>query len=584
MKRWIIQRIPADYNGLSQEFHLDPVVIRVLVNRGYDTAGKIREFLRADSDIFDESDGLPDLEKALDALKRFKEEGKKVRVIGDYDIDGVCATTILLKAFREYGIDADYVIPHRVLDGYGLNTNLIENARADGIEGIVTCDNGIFAYEAVELANSYGMQVVVTDHHEVPEQIPNAVAVVDPKREENTYPNVDICGAYVAYKVIAKLLWQDKTEEELSEREKKLKNELTMLAGFATVGDVMPLSGENRGLVKFTIAHLKEGLNPGMDALIDETGLRDKTLSSFSIGFVLGPCINATGRLDSADNALRLLTEENPETVKELAKKLHTMNEERKEITTTGVEEAVNLVEAMEKLPSVLVLCLPNVHESIVGIIAGRIKELYYRPVIVFTETEDGNLKGSGRSIEGYDMFAKLSECRDYFTKFGGHPMAAGISMKKENLDIVRDFLNAHADLSDEDLTPLIKIDADMPFAYATEQLIADLSALEPYGVKNEKPVFARKDVTIVDGKLVGSNHDVGIYTVKEESSGDRTFKLKLFRGVSEFHSYLDERYGAGTADGIYQKRPVTVKVAFYPDLNEFRGVTNVEFIMTDYQ
>lgn len=584
MKKWILKRIQADYAALSQEFELDPVVIRVLVNRGYDTSEKIREFLNVDNAQFGNSEGLPDLDKALDALKKFKEENKKIRIIGDYDIDGVCATAILLKAFREYGIEADYVIPHRVLDGYGLNTQLIENAHDEGIEAIVTCDNGISAFEAVELANSYGMEVVVTDHHEVPEIIPNASAVVDPKREENTYPNPEICGAFVAYKVVCALLWGGRKPEDLSERENALKDELTILAGFATVGDVMPLSSENRGLVKFCLEHLKDGLNPGMDALIDETGLRDKTLSSFSIGFVLGPCINATGRLDSAANALNLLMTENPTEAKKLAETLHAMNEERKEITAEGVEEATKNIEEMGELPSVLVLCLPKVHESIVGIIAGRVKETYYRPTIVFSRTEEGMLKGSGRSIESYDMFAKLSECKNLFVKFGGHPMAAGISMEEQNLEELKAFLNDHANLSGDDLVPTVNIDADMPFSYVTESVIYDLSKLEPYGARNEKPVFARKDVTFVDGRLVGSNKDVGIYTVKEASSGDRIFKLKLFRGTAEFHAYLDEKFGAGTAEGLYRRQPVTLKVAYYPDLNEFRGEVNVEFVMTDYQ
>ena len=584
MKKWMLQRIPAQFNELSAIFHLDPVVIRVLANRGYDTEEKIREFLNTEDALYDRVEGLPDLDKAIQALKGFKEEGKKVRIIGDYDIDGVCATAILLKAFREYGLEADFVIPHRVQDGYGLNKQLIENAHEEGIDAIITCDNGISAYEAVEVANSYGMPVVITDHHEIPEVLPNAVAIVDPKRMENTYPNPEICGAYVAYKVISKLLWDGKDEGSFLEREQNLKHELMMLAGFATVGDVMPLSSENRGLVRFCLAHLKDGLNPGMDALIDETALRDKTLSSFSIGFVLGPCINATGRLDSAANALNLLMADNPEEAKELAGTLHNMNEERKELTASGVDAAVQIVENMEELDSVLVIQLEDVHESIVGIIAGRIKEMYYRPTIVFARTEEGFLKGSGRSIEGYDMFAKLSECKDLLLKFGGHPMAAGVSIEPDKLEEFREFLNFHANLSEDDLIQTLKIDADMPFSYVTEELIHDLSVLEPFGARNEKPNFARRDVTIVDGKLVGANHDVGIYTIKEASSGDRTFKLKLFRGVSEFHAYLDEKNGPGTADGIYQRRPVSLKVAYYPDLNEFRGETNIEFVMTDYQ
>ena len=587
MKKWMLKRIQADFQTLADEFQLDPVVIRVLVNRGYDSADKIREFLNTDISLYDRADGLPDLDAAIASLKRFREEKRAVRIIGDYDIDGVCATAILLKAFHHFGLNADYCIPHRVLDGYGLNSNLIERAHEEGITGIVTCDNGIAAYEAVELANSYGMEVVITDHHEIPEILPKALAVVDPKREENCYPNPNICGAYVAYKLVANLLWQkDASTGELlvPAEDLPLKEELMMLAGFATVGDVMPLSYENRGIVRFCLEHLKLGLNPGMKALISETGLEGKKLSSYSIGFVLGPCINATGRLDSASNALNLLMSNDEEEVKQLAAMLREMNEERKEITAQGVEAAIQSVNEQGEPDDVLVLYLPGVHESIAGIIAGRVRESFYRPTIVLTDSEDGNLKGSGRSIEAYDMFAHLSECRDLFLKFGGHPMAAGVSLKVENLEALRTFLNEHANLTEDDLIPVTSIDADMPFSYVTEDLIHDLERLEPYGVQNEKPVFARREVTFVGGKLVGRNNDVGIYTVREASSGERNFRLKLFRGIAEFHAYLDDKFGQGTSERLYRGGEVTLKVAYYPDLNEFQGQTNVEFVMTDYQ
>ena len=593
----MLKKMPADYRGLGQKFSLDPVVIMVLANRGYDTEEKIEKFLNSDLADCDSSAGLPDLEKAVKALKRFREEKKKVRIIGDYDIDGVCSTAILLKAFRRYGIDADYVIPHRVLDGYGLNTGLIEKAHEDGVECIVTCDNGISAYEAVELANSLGMEVVVTDHHEVPEQIPNALAVVDPKREENTYPFREICGAYVAYKVVAKLLWGTgadfenhgdfgaETEFVVPDSDLIFKRELMILAGFATVGDVMPLTGENRILVKYCLDHLQDGINPGLEALIEVNDLKERKLSAFSIGFILGPCINATGRLDSAANALNLLMCDEFEQARKLAEILKKMNEERKVITQQGQEMAIEKIKKENSGDSVLVVYLPGVHESIAGIIAGRVRETFEKPSIVLTDAEEeGMLKGSGRSIDAYDMFAKLSECRDLFAKFGGHPMAAGVSLKKENLEPLREFLNSHCGLKEEDLVSTLRIDADMPFSYVTEKVIEDLGILEPYGNLNEKPVFARKDVIFTGGKIVGKNKDVAIFNVQEPSGGNRTFRLKLFRHLPEFHAYLDEKYGKGTSESLYRGGGVHLKVAYYPDLNEFRGERSVEFVMTDYQ
>ena len=577
-KKWILKRIPADYGTLSAKFGLDPVAIRIMVNRGYDTEEKIRKYLYTDESVFDVSDGLPDIDEAVSALKRFKEEGKKVRIIGDYDIDGVCATAILLKAFKAFGMDADYVIPHRITDGYGLNVNLIENAKKDGIEAVVTCDNGIAAAEEIELASQYGIEVVVTDHHEIPEKLPKALAIVDPKREENTYPNPDICGAYVAYKVVAKLLWDGEDGYAA------LRKELLILAGFATVGDIMPLYEENRALVRYCLSHIKEGANKGLEALIRTTDIMDKKVTAYSIGFVLGPCINATGRLDSADNALKLLMSDDPDEARKLAITLREKNEERKEITVRGQEEAVAKVKEQGLNDNVLVIFLPDVHESIAGIIAGRLKEVYYRPSIVFTNSENSDfVKGSGRSIEAYDMFAKLSECADLFEKFGGHPMAAGITMPKNNLDELRRRLNENAGLSKEDLLPTLTIDADMPFSYATEKLVTDLEKLEPFGVKNEKPVFARKDVLIVDAKVFGKNKDMAMFTVKEPSISGKTFKLKLFRHLVEFHEYLDELHGAGTAEALYRGTPASVKVAFYPDLNEYRNARNIEFVITDF-
>ena len=582
-KKWILKRIPADYRRFSERFGLDPVVIRVLVNRGYDTEESIGKYLSFDDSGFENSDGLIDIDKAKEAVKRFRDEGRKVRIIGDYDIDGVCSTAILLKGLKKYGIVADYAIPHRITDGYGMNANLVEGAKNDGITAIITCDNGISAHDEVELAKSYGIDVVVTDHHDIPEILPDALAVVDPKRSESNYPNTEICGAYVAYKLIAGLLFGDNSEGTLSVEDQDLRNELRILAGFATVGDVMPLNSENKALVKFCLNHIKDGLNTGLTALMDATDLLEKQISSYSIGFVLGPCINATGRIASADNALELLMCEDETRAAEIADLLKEMNEERKQMTEDGRTAASELVKASGSIDDVLVLYLPDIHESIAGIIAGRVKEEFYRPTIVFTDAEEGKIKGSGRSIEAYNMFAHLNECKDLFDKFGGHPMAAGITMPKENLEELRKRLNENANLSEGDLTNTLYIDADMPFSYVTERVVDDLARLEPYGNKNEKPIFARKEVTFTSGKIVGKNANVGIYTVKEANSGSRIFKLKLFRDLDCFHEFLDREFGEGSSAEIYRGKEFTMKVAYYPDLNEFQGVRNVEFVMTDY-
>ena len=581
-KKWILKRIQADYPALSARFGLDPVVIRVLVNRGYDSVEAIEKYLENDAAQFESSSGLIDLEKAEAALIKFREENRKVRIIGDYDIDGVCSTTILLKGLKRFGLEVDYVIPHRVYDGYGMNKNLIEKAKDDGITAIITCDNGISAHEEVALAKSYGIDVVVTDHHDIPEILPDALAVVDPKREESTYPNREICGAFVAYKLIAKILWNASSEVS-TKADGALRDELRMLAGFATVGDVMPLSPENRSLVRFCLEHIKDGLNLGMSALLEATDLAEKSVNSYSIGFVLGPCINATGRIASADNALELLMSEDPQKAKSLAEQLKAMNEERKQLTEEGQSRASAMVRESGMDDKVLILFLPDIHESIVGIIAGRVKEEFYRPAIVFTEVEDGVLKGSGRSIEGYNMFEHLCECSDLLGKFGGHPMAAGLSIRKENLEAFREKMNKNANLTEEDLTQILNIDADMPFSYVTEKLIGDLSVLEPYGAKNEKPVFARKEVTFTSGKIFGKNSNVGVYTVKEANSGNRVFKLKFFRDLPAFHNFLDSEFGEGSSAALYKGKEFTLKVAYYPDLNEYMGVRNVEFVMLDY-
>jgi len=502
------------------------------------------------------------MEQAAALLAEKIAEGNAIRIIGDYDIDGVCSTYILLQGLRKAGARVDTDIPDRKKDGYGLNQELIKRAFEAGIDTILTCDNGIAAVQEIAYAKELGITVIVTDHHEVQEELPPADVIVNPRQEDCPYPFKKLCGAAVAWK-LTQALW-----ERLSIPQEELYEELLMFAAFATVGDVMDLTGENRILVREGLKRLRRTVHPGMSALIEVNELARERLSAFHIGFVLGPCINASGRLDTAKRALTLLDTKDKERALARARELKALNDERKALTEQGVEEAVEQIENSSlKEDKVLVLYLPDCHESLAGIIAGRIRERYYRPVFVLTRGEEA-VKGSGRSIESYSMFEEMSRCRELYQKYGGHPMAAGVSMEEKNVELFRKRLNELCTLTGEDLTEVIHIDMALPFSYVSEQLVEELELLEPFGKGNTKPIFAARNVRVLGSRVLGKNENVLRMKMQDESGS-------ILEGIY-FHDSMYEVLAE------LQKKPV-MHILYYPEINEFRGQKNLQLRILNY-
>ena len=495
-------------------------------------------------------------------LEQKIKENARIRIIGDYDIDGVCSTYILLRGFRAAGAQVDTDIPDRMKDGYGLNRELVKRAYDAGVDTIVTCDNGIAAVQEIAYAEELGMTVIVTDHHEVQEELPPAQVIVNPRQADCPYPFKKLCGAAVAWKLTG-AFWQ-----QMGLPMDDLYEDLLLFAGFATVGDVMDLTGENRILVREGLKRLRTTMHPGISALIDANELARDTLSAFHIGFVLGPCINASGRLATAKRALELLDTEDPTLAMERAAELKELNDERKELTEQGLAQAVDLIEHSTLMEDrVLVVYLPDCHESLAGIIAGRIRERYYRPVFVLTRAEDG-VKGSGRSIETYSMFEEMSKCKELYTKYGGHPMAAGVSMPEEHVELFRKRLNELCTLSDEELTEVVHIDMALPFSYVSEQVVEELSLLEPFGKANTKPVFAARNVRVLESRVLGKNQNVLRMKLMDESG-------RAIEGIY-FHNCMQEVL----AD--LQKKP-TIHILYYPEINEFRGRRSLQLRVQGY-
>ncbi len=605
MAKWMVSAKRADFDKIAKEYNIDPVIARIIRNRDVMEDTDIRLFLNGTPDDMHDPRLLYDMEKAVAFVLSKIEAKAAIRIIGDYDIDGVCATYILLRGLKECGAVADTVIPHRIKDGYGLNDNLIEDARNDGIDTIITCDNGIAAYPQIEYANSLGMTVVITDHHEVPYEIlpdgsskeilPPAYAVIDPGQEKCPYPFKGICGAVVAYKFIQVLFeeYDKKTAGsckisaetgKASAGRKAVLNELLEFAAFATVGDVMELLDENRIIVRHGLKSMENTVNPGLKALIEVNGLVGKKLSAYHIGFVLGPCINATGRLDSAAKALELLSCAEFAKAVTLAGELKELNDSRKEMTLKGVEQAAKLIEnGTYKNDRVLVIFLTDCHESLAGIIAGRLKDRYHRPVFVLTKAEDG-VKGSGRSIEAYNMYEQMSLCKELFTRYGGHKMAAGLSMPEENVEKFRLALNNNCRLSDEDFEEKILIDVPMPLSYVTIELVKQLERLEPFGNGNPKPVFAHKNAHLVRGAILGKNANVGKYCVKDDSG--REYEMIFFGDIEKWHEFLDEHFGKEKREKLYSSYindDITISIIYYPDINSYMGKEHLQIVMRDY-
>lgn len=568
MERWVMLRKGADFAGIGKKFQISPRLACLIRNRDVVGEEAIGQYLNGT--IGDLCDGMlmKDMDKAVEILREKLEEGKRLRVIGDYDIDGVNATYILLEGLKRLGADADYDIPDRMTDGYGLNIHLIQRAYDDGVDTVLTCDNGIAAAEEIAFGKDMGMTVIVTDHHEVPFEewggkkqylLPPADAVVDPKRPDCEYPFPHLCGAAVAYKLM-EALWESmgRDSEDL--------DDLIENVAIATVGDVMDLKGENRIFVKEGLQMLERTRNPGLRSLIECTGLADKTISAYHIGFVLGPCLNASGRLDTAKRALRLLEAKTKKEADQLAWDLKALNDSRKEMTEKAVKEAELMVEASAlKEDRVLVIYLPDCHESLAGIVAGRIRERYYKPAFVLTNASEG-LKGSGRSIEAYSMYEELSRCKDLLMRFGGHRQAAGLSMKRENLESFRKMINDHCTLTPKDLTEKVVIDMEMPFSCVTEGLIRELALLEPFGKGNTKPVFAARNVRLMDMRVMGRKKNV----------------LKM-RAVDANGNTVEAVY-FGDVENLSGRKDTLLSITYYPTLNEYMGQATPQIVITHYQ
>lgn len=593
MAKWFMAAKKADFNKIAQQFHIDPVIARIMRNRDLVTEKEMQLFLRGTLEDLHEPRQLKDVEKAVRILNEKIKTGKKIRIIGDYDVDGICSTYILYKGLTVCGADVDAVIPHRMKDGYGINEALVEQALSDNVDTILTCDNGIAAKDVLEQGKGKGLTCIVTDHHEVPFEemngekvqiVPDVDAVVDPKQEECEYPFEAICGAVVAYKLIQVLLEECSMEDPLC---KQTKRELLEMAGIATICDIMPLRDENRIIVKTALEYLKDSKNPGLQALMAVNELEPSKLTSYSIGFVIGPCINATGRLDTAQLALELLQAKTFEDAVPIASALKKYNVNRKEMTEKGVEEAMALLETgAYDADKVLVLYLKEVHESLAGIIAGRVREKTGKPTFVLTKAEDG-VKGSARSIETYSVYEEMTKCSHLFTKYGGHKMAAGLSLEERNVEPFRELINANCTLTEEDFEEKILIDVPMPMSYVTESFIQELSVLEPFGAANEKPVFAQKNIRFIRGYVMGKNKNMARFDVLDEKG--LRFNVVCFRNLDKLTEYLKQKAGKEKTErlftgGLYPEEATVLDVIYYPAINEFRGRTSVQYILQDYR
>ncbi len=587
MEKWYVAAKKADFNEWAEEFHISPVVARVLRNRDLTEKDQVRRFLYGKLEDCYSPWRLKDMDRAVEQILAAIDEGIRIRVIGDYDVDGVCASYILTKGLGILGAKVDTAIPHRIHDGYGLNDNLIEIARQDGIGMIVTCDNGIAAAPQIALANSYGIRVIVTDHHEVPfvteqdgvrrEQLPPALAVIDPKQEQCRYPFPGICGGTVAYKLIAAL-----AEKTGDGNLREAMEELLEFVALSTVCDVMELKNENRILVKEGLRRLKNTRNQGLKALIEVNGIEPERLSAYHLGFVIGPCLNATGRLDTAKRALELLQSATKTEAMSAARELKELNDSRKNLTLQGVEQAESfLLEHHMEQDKVLVIFLPEVHESLAGIIAGRIREKYCHPVFILTRGEEG-VKGSGRSVEGYHMYEAMTQVKQYFTKFGGHAMAAGLNMKEGDIGDFRRDLNANCRLGPEDFIPKVHIDVPMPLEYADGKIADELELLEPFGVGNPKPLFAQKNLRFLSGYKMGANKTCARYRVQTESGAQK--RLVFFGNLERFATFLEEKYGPGSEAALYEGRgDFSLSVVYQLGKNTYRGKTEIQYVMQYY-
>lgn len=566
--QWRIQAKKADFEAIGAEFGISPVTARLIRNRNVIGRESINRYLNGKIDALYDPMLLPDMKKALLLLRQKIEEGKTIRIVGDYDIDGICSTYLLYRALCRVGARVDYEIPDRIKDGYGINTSIIQAAAEDGIDTILTCDNGISAIDQAKLAADLGITMIITDHHDIRQDesgndlLPAALAIVNPKRRDSIYPYPEICGGMVAYKLVKGLYQLFSVPETEWE-------DLIEFAALATVGDVMKLQDENRIVVKEGLKHIARTQNIGLRKLMEKNNLNPARITAYHIGFVIGPCLNASGRLETAKLALSLLLSEDEGEADELAGKLKELNDIRKEMTVKNVELAADIVEREYADDWVLVVFLPECHESLAGIVAGRLRERFYKPALVLTQGEE-SVKGSGRSIESYHMFEALVEAQDLLLKFGGHPMAAGLSLVKENIEAFRRRLNeaAHKKLTPEDFIEKIWIDVPLPLEYITEPLIKEVSLLEPFGQGNEKPQFAQRNLFIRSVRVAGKNRNVVMLSLVTESG----FMMEA-RWFGEGDKFMEEMGSCRHIDVIY-----------YPEINEYNGRRTMQIILREYR
>ena len=580
MTKWMIYSKRADFNALAKEFKITPVTARVMVNRGVKEK-EFSNYLNCDLKKLYSPWLFLDMEQSVDILSKKINEIKKIRIIGDYDIDGICSMYILAECLKELNAKVDLDIPDRVKDGYGINVDIIERAKEDGIDTIITCDNGIAAIDEIEYAKSLGITVIVTDHHQLPLDADgkcirvNGDGVINHMQPDCTYPYKKLCGAVVAYKFMEALYEKMGIAFDI--------NKYIEFAAIATIGDVVDLDSENRIIAKRGLEKLKVSDNKGLNALIEVCQIDKSNISSYHIGFVIGPCLNAGGRLSTAKMAYDLLCAKEYDEAIEKALQLKNLNDIRKTLTEQGVEKAKEISNNYIN-DKVLVLYLEDIHESIAGIIAGRIKEMYYKPVIVLTNsTKENVVKGSGRSIEGYDMFKELSDCKSLFLKFGGHEMAAGLSLKKDNIDIFRKTINDNVNLLDEDMIQKVWIDVKLPFSYISETFIEELSVLEPFGKGNEKPVFAEKDVEVLSYNILGKNNNVLKMTLRNEEKYNMT--ALYFGDIDKLSKDINVKYGEEQLKlaKIGKDNNIRLSIAYFPQLNTFNGRTTVQIVISKY-
>lgn len=586
-ERWRLYAKKADFAAISKAYGINQVTARIMRNRGVETKEEIESYLKGDLDYLSDPALMKDADKAASLLEAAIANNELIAISSDFDNDGIFSGLLLKEAIIELGGCAAIFTPNRVMEGYGVNSRIVEEANARGASVLLTCDNGIAAFEAIDEAKKLGMTVIVTDHHEVPFEehdgkkiylLPKADAIVDPKQEDCAYPFKSLCGTGVAYQLMTLLFRRMK--RTMSHQEIFLQ-----YTAIATVADVMELVGENRILVRKGLSYLNHTNHTGLRALMEVCGIVPEQVRAYHIGFILGPCFNAAGRLDTIVHALALLESKEYDQALTLAGELWAMNEERKELTRVGTERAVELIEhATWKDEHVYLVYIKDCHESVAGIIAGRLRERYYRPVLVFTDaSEEGQIKASGRSIDDYDMFTELSAFRNLFLRFGGHKMAAGLTMEKKNLEILRDGLNARCTLTQTQLMPLVMIDAAMPLGYISEEVIADLEKLEPFGRANEKPLFAQQHLSVLRLSRIGKNRNV----VKMSVMGPEGIIMDAlyFGDTDVFFDFLEEEYGRDNVAAALRgmRNTIDIGVTYYPQINEFQGKRSLQIVIQNY-